>query len=49
VFNVRKVQRYQKGNQKPLIEEGLTVQWPREKKEQRDEQWSTKHYKELNI
>jgi hypothetical protein len=33
------------GNQKPLIEEGITIQWPKDKG-QRDIQWSTKHYTE---
>ena len=39
---VRRVWRYQRGNQNPKIE-GQTTQWPKEK-EQRDKQWSTKHY-----
>ena len=36
--------RYQRGNQKPYIEE-QTTQWPKEKA-QKDKQRSTKHYKE---
>ena len=32
-----------KGNQKRQIEEGQTMQWPKEK-EQEDKQRSTKHY-----
>jgi hypothetical protein len=31
------------GNQKPSIEEGHTIQWPKEKV-QKDKQRSTKHY-----
>jgi hypothetical protein len=34
--------RYQRGNQKPKIEEGQTTQWPTEK-EQNDMERSTKH------
>ena len=35
--------RYQRGNQKPQIEERQTIQWSKEKG-QRDKQRSTKHY-----
>ena len=38
----RKVWKYQRGNQIPQIEEGLTTQWPKEKG-QKDKQRSTKH------
>ena len=38
---VRRVWRYQMGNQNPYIEE-QTTQWPKEKV-QNDKQWSTKH------
>ena len=37
---MRRVWRYQRGNQNPLIEEGQTTQWP---KEQKYKQRSTKH------
>jgi hypothetical protein len=36
------VRRYQRGNQKPQIEEGHTIHGQKEK-EQRDKQRSTKH------
>ena len=39
---VRRVWRYQRGNQKPYIEEEQTTQWPKEKV-QKDKQRSTKH------
>ena len=39
---IRRVWRYQKGNQNPYIEEEQTTQWPKEKV-QKDKQWSTKH------
>ena len=39
---VRRVWRYQRGNQNQYIEEEQTTQWPKEK-EQKDKQWSTKH------
>ena len=39
---VRRVWRYQRGNQNPYIEEEQTTQWPKEN-EQKDKQWSTKH------
>jgi hypothetical protein len=39
---LRKVWRYQRGNQIPYIEEEQTTQWPKEK-EQKDKQRSTKH------
>ena len=41
-FLIRRVWRYQRGNQKPYIEEEQTTQWPKEKV-QKDEQRSTKH------
>ena len=40
--DVRRVWRYQKGNQNPYIEEEQTTQWPKEKV-QKDKQRSTKH------
>jgi hypothetical protein len=39
---LRRVWRYQKGNQNPYIEEEQTTQWPKEKV-QKDKQRSTKH------
>ena len=39
---LRRVCRYQRGNQNPSIEEGQTTQWPKEKG-QMDKQRSTKH------
>jgi hypothetical protein len=39
---IRRVWRYQRGNQNPYIEEEQTTQWPKEKR-QKDKQWSTKH------
>ena len=39
---VRRVWRYQWGNQNPEIEEGQTTQWPIENG-QKDKQWSRKH------
>ena len=39
---VRRVWRYQRGNQNPYIEEEQTTQWPKEKL-QKDKQRSTKH------
>jgi hypothetical protein len=45
LFFIWRVWRYQRGNQNPSIEEGQTIQWPKEK-EQNDKQWSTKHYAE---
>jgi len=39
---VRRVWRYQRGNQNPYIEEEQTTQWPKEKA-QKDKQRSTKH------
>jgi hypothetical protein len=39
---LRRVWRYQRGNQNPYIEEEQTTQWPKEKV-QKDKQWSTKH------
>jgi hypothetical protein len=41
-FNIRKVWRYQRGNQNAYIEEQQTTQWPKEKV-QKDKQRSTKH------
>ena len=43
--DVRKVVRYQRGNQKLQIEEVQTIQWPKEKG-QKEKQLSTKHYTE---
>jgi hypothetical protein len=55
---VRRVWRYQKGNQNPYIEEEQTTQWPKEKgqkdkqrstkKVQKDKQRSTKHARKTN-
>ena len=39
---VKRVWRYQRGNQNPYIEEEQTTQWPKEKV-QKDKQRSTKH------
>jgi hypothetical protein len=39
---IRRVRRYQRGNQNPYIEEEQTTQWPKEKV-QKDKQQSTKH------
>ena len=39
---VKRVSRYQRGNQNPYIEEEQTTQWPKEKV-QKDKQRSTKH------
>ena len=39
---LRRVWRYQRGNQNPYIEEEQTTQWPNEKG-QKDKQRSTKH------
>jgi hypothetical protein len=41
IYALRRVWRYQRGNQNPYIEE-QTTQWPKEKV-QKDKQWSTKH------
>jgi len=41
-FMIRRVWRYQMGNQNPYIEEGQTTQWPK-KQVQKDKQRSTKH------
>jgi hypothetical protein len=41
-FIVRRVWRYERGNQSPYIEEDQTTQWPKEKV-QKDKQQSTKH------
>jgi len=40
--NIRRVWRYQRGNQNPYIEEEQTTQWLKEKG-QKDKQRSTKH------
>jgi hypothetical protein len=40
--SLRRVWRYQRGNQNPYIEE-QTTQWPKEKKIQKDKQRSTKY------
>jgi hypothetical protein len=42
VWKLRRVWRYQRGNQNPYIEEEETTQWPKEKV-QKDKQRSTKH------
>ena len=41
-FILRRVWRYQGGNQNPYIKEEQTTQWPKEKA-QKDKQQSTKH------
>ena len=41
-ITLRRVWRYQRGNQNPYIEEEQTTQWPNEKV-QKDKQRSTKH------
>ena len=41
-MTIRRVWRYQRGNQNPYIKKEQTTQWPREKVE-KDKQWSTKH------
>ena len=41
-MGLRRVSRYQWGNQNPLIEDEQTTQWPKEKG-QKDKQQSTKH------
>jgi hypothetical protein len=41
-FYRRRVWRYQRGNQKPYIDEEQTTQWQKERA-QKDKQWSTKH------
>jgi hypothetical protein len=41
-ISLRRVWRYQRGNQNPYIEEEQTTQWPKEKV-QKDKQRSTKH------
>ena len=43
-MHVRRVWRYQRGNQNPYIDEGQTTQWPKEK----DKQRSTKHTHKTN-
>ena len=40
---LRRVSRYQRGNQNPYIGEGETTHWPKEKKRQKDKQQFTKH------
>ena len=42
VRRIRRVWRYQRGNQNPYVEEEQTTQWPKEKV-QKDKQRSTKH------
>jgi hypothetical protein len=42
IVSIRRVWRYQRGNQNSYIEEEQTTQWPKEKG-QNDKQWSTKH------
>ena len=42
ILYLRRIWRYQRGNQNPYIEEKQTTQWPKEKV-QKDEQRSTKH------
>jgi len=42
------IRRYQWGNQKPSIEKGQTILWPKENR-QNDKQLSTKHYTETWI
>ena len=42
LLTIRRVWRYQRGNQIPCIEEEHTTQWPKEKV-QKDKQRSTKH------
>jgi len=42
---IRKVWRYQNCNEKPSIDEGQTIQCPKEKR-QKDKQWSTTYYTE---
>jgi hypothetical protein len=45
---LRRVWRYQRGNQNPYIEEEQTTQWPKEEN-QKDKQRSTKHaYKTID-
>ena len=41
-YVIRRVWRYQRGNQNLYIEEEQTTQWPKEK-EQKDKLWSTRH------
>jgi hypothetical protein len=41
-YTVRRVWRYQRGNQNQYIEEEQTTQWPKEKV-QKDKKGSTKH------
>ena len=43
-MHVRRVWRYQRGNQNPYIDEGQTTQWPKKK----DKQRSTKHTHKTN-
>jgi hypothetical protein len=48
-YSLRRVRRYQRGNQNPYIEEEQTTQWPRENG-QNDKQWSTNTlHRQLNI
>ena len=49
LLTIRRVWRYQRGNQIPCIEEDHTTQWPKEKV-QKDKQRSTKHtYKSKDL
>jgi len=43
ILYIRRVWRYQRGNQNPYIEEGQTTQWPKEKG-QKDKQPYSKLY-----
>jgi hypothetical protein len=43
LFTIRRVWRYQRGNQNPYIEEEQATQWPKVKV-LKDKQWSTKKY-----
>ena len=42
MLSLRRVRRYQRGNQNPYIEEEQTTQWPKERV-QNDKQRFTKH------
>jgi hypothetical protein len=46
-FYRRRVWRYQRGNQKPYIDEEQTTQWPKERA-QKEKQWSSKHTYKIN-
>ena len=47
-YQLRRVWRYQRGNQNLYIEEEQTMQWPKEKV-QKDKQRFTKHTHKMNI